>query len=207
MSKVKGKKHSTLIDMTAMSDVTVLLLTFFILTSNFIPKEPVQLSTPASVSEIKIPEANRLMILIDPQGRVFLNLDRPSTKIQVLEKIGKDYNITFTPKQIKSFVNQPNIGVPMGLMQKFLDMPMGDQDKALKEFGVPADSTNNQFKSWVLHAVAVNKELTGEDLTIAIKADKTTPYPKIRNVLSTLQDIKQNRYNLITSLKGMPSGF
>ena len=207
MPKVKGKKHSTLIDMTAMSDVTVLLLTFFILTSNFIPKEPVQLSTPASVSEIKIPEANRLMILVDPQGRVFLNLDRPSTKIQVLEKIGKDYNITFTPKQIKSFVNQPNIGVPMGLMRKFLDMPMEDQDKALKEFGVPTDSTNNQFKSWVLHAVAVNKEPTGEDLTIAIKADKTTPYPKIRNVLSTLQDIKQNRYNLITSLKGMPSGF
>lgn len=207
MSKVKGKKQSTIIDMTAMSDVTVLLLTFFILTANFIPKEPVQLSTPASVSEIKIPEANRLMILIDPQGRVFLNLDRPATKIQVLEKVGKDYNITFTPKQIKAFVNQPNIGVPISLLPKFLDMDMEDQDKALKEFGVPADSTNNQFKTWVLHAIAVNKELTGNDLTLAIKADKTTPYPKVKKVLSTLQDIKQNRYNLITSLEGMPAGF
>lgn len=42
--------------MTAMSDVTVLLLTFFMLTSTFVKKEPVQVFTPASVSEIKIPE-------------------------------------------------------------------------------------------------------------------------------------------------------
>lgn len=202
MSKVKGKKHSTFIDMTAMSDVTVLLLTFFMLTSTFIPKEPVQVATPASVSEIKIPEANRLLILIDPKGRVYLNLDRPSDKIQVLEKIGKDYNLTFTPKQIQSFVNQPNIGMPMGLMSKFLDMPVDEQDMALKQFGVPTDSTNNQFRRWVLYATSVNK-----DLTIAIKADQTTPYPKIKNVMTTLQDLKQNRYNLITTLKGMPSGF
>ena len=54
------------IDMTAMSDVTVLLLTFFMLTSTFVKKEPVQVFTPASVSEIKIPETNILQILVDP---------------------------------------------------------------------------------------------------------------------------------------------
>ena len=36
MARVKVKKQSTFIDMTAMSDVTVLLLTFFMLTSTFI---------------------------------------------------------------------------------------------------------------------------------------------------------------------------
>lgn len=44
----KIKKKSTFIDMTAMSDVTVLLLTFFMLTSTFIQKEPVQ-GEPAAV--------------------------------------------------------------------------------------------------------------------------------------------------------------
>ncbi|WP_290090695.1 biopolymer transporter ExbD, partial [Duncaniella muris] len=39
MGKVKMKRKSTLIDMTAMSDVTVLLLTFFMLTSTFLQKE------------------------------------------------------------------------------------------------------------------------------------------------------------------------
>ena len=53
MGRAKIKKKSTFIDMTAMSDVTVLLLTFFMLTSTFVKKEPVQVFTPASVSEIK----------------------------------------------------------------------------------------------------------------------------------------------------------
>ena len=68
MSKIKVARKSTLIDMTAMSDVTVLLLTFFMLTSTFVKKEPVEVTTPASVSEIKIPETNILQILIDPNG-------------------------------------------------------------------------------------------------------------------------------------------
>ena len=63
------------IDMTAMSDVTVLLLTFFMLTASFVKKEPVQVVTPASISEIKIPETNIMSILVDPGGRIFMRLD------------------------------------------------------------------------------------------------------------------------------------
>ena len=51
MGRAKIKKKSTFIDMTAMSDVTVLLLTFFMLTSTFVKKEPVQVFTPASVQK------------------------------------------------------------------------------------------------------------------------------------------------------------
>lgn len=53
MGRAKIKKKSTFIDMTAMSDVTVLLLTFFMLTSTFVKKEPCRCLL-ASVSEIKI---------------------------------------------------------------------------------------------------------------------------------------------------------
>ena len=42
MGRVKQNKKSTFIDMTAMSDVTVLLLTFFMLTSTFLAKAPYQ---------------------------------------------------------------------------------------------------------------------------------------------------------------------
>ena len=45
MGRAKIKKKDTFIDMTAMSDVTVLLLTFFMLTSTFVKKEPVQVTT------------------------------------------------------------------------------------------------------------------------------------------------------------------
>ena len=42
---------------------------------------------------------------------------------------------------------------------------------------------------------------TNADLRIAIKADADTPYSVIKNVMNTLQDLRENRYNLITSLK------
>lgn len=38
MSRAKIQKKSMFIDMTAMSDVTVLLLTFFMLTASFVKK-------------------------------------------------------------------------------------------------------------------------------------------------------------------------
>lgn len=64
MGKIKVKRKSTLIDMTAMSDVTVLLLTFFMLTSTFLQKEPTQVVTPPSVSEDLVPESNLVQVLV-----------------------------------------------------------------------------------------------------------------------------------------------
>lgn len=74
MGKVKIKRKSTLIDMTAMSDVTVLLLTFFMLTSTFLQKEPVTVETPSSVQEQKVPTSNVVNVLVSPQGQVFLSV-------------------------------------------------------------------------------------------------------------------------------------
>ena len=196
MGRAKIKKKSTFIDMTAMSDVTVLLLTFFMLTSTFVKKEPVQVFTPASVSEIKIPETNILQILVDPQGKIFMSLDKQPDMKAVLEKMGEEYGVDFTPEQEKKFVTASTFGVPMRSMQKFLDLPTEQQDKLLKNEGIPCDSTDNQFKSWVRNARQVNP-----DLRIAIKADASTPYAVIKNVMSSLQDLRENRYNLITSLR------
>ena len=198
MGRAKIKKKSTFIDMTAMSDVTVLLLTFFMLTSTFVKKEPVQVFTPASVSEIKIPETNILQILVDPQGKIFMSLDKQPDMKAVLEKMGEEYGVDFTPEQEKKFVTASTFGVPMRSMQKFLDLPTEQQDKLLKNEGIPCDSTDNQFKSWVRNARQVNP-----DLRIAIKADASTPYAVIKNVMNSLQDLRENRY--IKSLFGCKS--
>ncbi|MDD3039345.1 biopolymer transporter ExbD [Bacteroides sp.] len=197
MGRAQIKKKSTFIDMTAMSDVTVLLLTFFMLTSAFVKKEPVTVNTPASVSEIKIPEKNVLQILIDPAGKVFMSLDKQQDMQAVLESMGNEYGIKFTPEQEKKFIISPTFGVPIGSMKQYLDLPEDQQDKILKNEGIPCDSTDNQFKSWVRNARAANA-----DLRIAIKADASTPYSVIKNVMNSLQDLRENRYNLITTLKG-----
>ena len=182
--------------MTAMSDLTVLLLTFFMLTSTFIQKEPIQVSTPASVMEIKIPETDILQILVDNDGKVFMSMDKQEDRVAVLEKMGEEYGITFTPEEVNKFRLAPSFGVPIGQMRSFLALPEDEQDKILKDYGIPTDSTDNQLKSWVKNA-----RLQNRDLRIAIKADQATPYPIINTIMTSLQDIRENRYNLITTLK------
>ena len=200
MGKAKIKRKSTFIDMT-MSDVTVLLLTFFMLTSTFIKKEPVQVMTPASVSDIKIPETDILQILVEPSGKIFMSLDKQPDMAAVLDKMGEEYGIVFTPEQEKKFVIASTFGVPMQMMSNFLNLSLEEQDKVLKSMGIPCDSTDNQFKSWIRNARVVNP-----DLRIAIKADADTPYSIIKNVMNSLQDLRENRYNLITALKSSPEG-
>ena len=200
MPKLIVKRKSTFIDMTAMSDVTVLLLTFFMLTSTFIQKEPVVVTTPASVSEIKIPETNILSILVDTDGKVFMSMDKQEDKANVLKKLGQDYGISFTDKEIYEFSLLPSFGVPI---QKhagnLLNLPILRTRPVDANYGIPADSTNNQLRHGSQHAREVNR-----DLVIAIKADQQTPYPKIKNIMNTLQDLRENRYNLITTLKNVP---
>ncbi|VBB46430.1 Biopolymer transport protein ExbD/TolR family protein [uncultured Paludibacter sp.] len=197
MPKIKVKRKSTFIDMTAMSDVTVLLLTFFMLTSTFLKKEPVQVKTPGSVSEIKIPEQNVLSILISPKGQVFLDLDKPEDRIAVLEKMAAEYDVALTDKEKKDFSIGTSFGVPMANFKQFMALKSEEQDKILMNYGVPTDSTDNQFKGWVKFA----REVKGKDMVIAIKSDQDTPYSSIKNVMNTLLDLDENRYNLITSLR------
>ncbi len=196
MAKVKIKKQDTFIDMTAMSDVTVLLLTFFMLTSTFVKKEPVQVYTPSSVSEIKIPETDILSILVDKDGHVFMSFDKQNDQRAVLEAVGEEYGMTFTPTEAKKFSIQSTFGVNIKQMKSFLGLPEEKMDEVLKNQGIPTDSVDNQFKVWVKKAREVNPELR-----IAIKADQATPYKVIKDVMNSLQDLKENRYNLITSLK------
>ncbi len=196
MARAKISKKSTFIDMTAMSDVTVLLLTFFMLTSTFVRKEPVTVTTPASVSEIKIPETDILQILVDDNGKIFMSLDKQQDMRAVLEGVGNEYGVTFTPAEIQKFIVAPTFGVNIRSMKQFLALPSDKQDEILKNEGIPCDSIDNQFKAWIRHARAANS-----DLRIAIKADQDTPYSVIKLVMSSLQDLRENRYNLITSLK------
>jgi biopolymer transport protein ExbD len=203
MGRAQIKKKNVFIDMTAMSDVTVLLLTFFMLTSHFVKKEPVQVSTPKSISQIKIPEKNVMSILIDPKGRVFMGLDRKEDMAEVLKTMGQENNITFTDKEVNDFSIMPTFGVPIKVMKRYLDMKTGDQDAFLgsqENPGIPSDSLNNEFKEWVKVCRDQNPELT-----IAIKADQKTPYAVIKKVMNSLQDLRENRYNLITDLKEDPN--
>lgn len=196
MPKVKIQRKSTVIDMTAMCDVAFLLLTFFMLTSNFTKKEATAVNTPSSISEIKIPERNIMLILVDAKGKVFFGIDGQDNRIALLEKMGTVYNIPFDKNELKEFSLINSFGVPMNRMKAFLALKPEERDNPAAALGIPCDSIDNQFKNWVSAARSISTEYR-----IAIKADQSTAYPIIKKLMGTLQDLKENRYNLITSLE------
>ena len=207
MPKVKVKRKSTAIDMTAMSDVTVLLLTFFMLTSTFVEPEPVQISVPSSVSEIKIPENNVLQILVENDGRIFMGIDGPSIRVAMLRDVAEQYGYEFNDQQLVNFQETAFFGVPLSQLGALLNLPFDEQEKIMvaQGTGIPCDTTanpSNEFKAWVKAARKANR-----DVRISIKAAYNTPYSEIHKVMSSLQDIRENRYNLITTLKSVAGDF
>ena len=202
MGKVKIKKSAVWIDMTPMSDVMVLLLTFFMLTSTFVKNEPVKVNTPGSVSEIKVPENNVLSILVDKQGKIFLNMDKPGDMQTILESMCDQYGITLTAKQIETARKSNGIGVSMNDIQELLSQSEAKVNDYQKDKGIPTDSIDGKMSEFQLWVKAVRDNLAdGSDTKIAIKADENTPYKVVKKLMSELQDMNENRYFLITSYK------
>jgi biopolymer transport protein ExbD len=75
MPRIKKKRVNVAIDMTPLVDVAFLLLTFFMLTTQFKPPEEVDIILPLSHSEIKLPESNTMMIQVSKDGKIFLGFD------------------------------------------------------------------------------------------------------------------------------------
>lgn len=198
MGKVKIKKKSIWIDMTPMSDVMVLLLTFFMLTSTFVKNEAVKVVTPGSVSEIKVPENDVLSILVDKRGKVFLGMDKPGDMEAVLGTMASQYGVSLTGTQLKKVRTAANVGVSMTDMSEFLNLDDHQMNSYQQDKGIPTDSIKgdkSEFQNWVEAA----RDLKGKDMKLAIKADENTPYKVIKKVMSELQDMDENRYYLITS--------
>ena len=200
MGRFKVKKQDTFIDMTPMSDVMVLLLTFFMLTATFVKDEPVKVNTPGSVSEIKIPANNLLTIFVEKNGKVFMTMDSPDGLRKLANAMNDAGKLSLTPEEVEVFAQASTFGTPLNTMKGWLASDVKNEllTKS-KEAGIPCDSVNNELKTWVSTA----REACGESMRVAIKADKSTSYAVIKRVMDSLREIEENRYNLITSLKGV----
>ena len=75
MPKHKKKRLGTRIDMTPMVDVALLLLTFFMMTTQFKPPEDVEVIIPASHSQFKLPESHIMMVYVNKEGKIYLGVD------------------------------------------------------------------------------------------------------------------------------------
>jgi len=90
MSKIKKNRVSIGIDMTPLVDVAFLLLTFFMLTTQFKPQEDVQIDLPSSQSPAKLPESDVMTIYVDKNDSLFLGF----TSQPMMESFfGADYKL------------------------------------------------------------------------------------------------------------------
>ncbi|HEY1031314.1 MAG TPA: biopolymer transporter ExbD [Flavipsychrobacter sp.] len=206
MPKLKMPRKSTHVDMTAMCDVAFLLLTFFMLATKFKPDEPVTVTTPNSISEIPLPDADIMMITVDPKGRIFFSVDNPKVREDLINDMDEYKKLGLTDAEKRAFAVGASVGVPFSQLKSYLAADPTQQ----KEFdktatGIPTDTTveseKNELAAWIRTARNANPKLR-----ITIKADADAGYPDIKKIISTLEGWKIFKFNLITGLKAVPPG-
>ena len=184
--------------MTPMSDVMTLLLCFFMLTSTFLTPEPVKVNTPSSVSEVKVPENDVLNILVSPEGNIYVGSENKNTMVAMMETVTDKFGVQLNGTQIKHFKEDAMIGAPMALFADYLNLDTEKMGEEIQKLSIPLDSIDggkSEFQEWVSAARDANP-----DIRLAIKADAKTSYGVIKKMMSELQDMNENRYQLITNL-------
>jgi biopolymer transport protein ExbD len=199
MGKIKLAVTSPRIDRTPMVDLFFLLLIFFILTATFRAQEAVTVNTPNSISQTPTPSTHIITLLISKDDKVYFNVDNGSDSSEhirgkVLQAIGSQYQIKFTPAEIKKFEGLASFGLPVVKIKDWINA--SDQkvrDKIVQD-GIPVDSTDNQLMMWIRFARTYNSQIE-----VAIKGDGAANYPIVKRVIDILQDNNVNKFNLTTN--------
>jgi biopolymer transport protein ExbD len=135
MPKFRKPRTGVRVDMTPMVDVAFLLLTFFMLTTQFRPPEEVQIVLPSSHSAIKLPEKDVMHVSLSKDGRIFLGFDSPALMEKIFGKgAGLRSEIEVTVKELPGLLINARISNP-----KLRTVVKGDADA---EYGVTEDVMN-----------------------------------------------------------------
>lgn len=195
------KRTNTRIDMTAMCDVSFLLLTFFVLTSTARLPEVHPVDLPASTKETKIPTEDIITLTIGDEN-VFVGIAGREDKKDILRRMGREYNISFTEDEIEAFANLENFGLDIRELKNLLNKPAGERMKPQFHEGIPfKDSTNNQLSSWVRNARESSWQRKESFIKVAIKGDAEEQYGTVKEIVDILQKQRQNRFYLVTGLR------
>jgi biopolymer transport protein ExbD len=207
MPRIKPKRSTPRLDMTPMVDLAFLLVTFFMLTTQFRPDEAVAVDVPPSTANLIIQDKDLLTITVSREGGVYLDMstnkdqtDQTSFRVKWAQKMDEDYKIGLTDAELNAFAYSGSFGFPLNQFKNYLDAS-GPERKALNT-GVQVDTTTtNELSHWVLNA-----RLANPNLQVAIKGDRDSDYKVFKNVVNTIKEPPLNvkNFSLITSLAAGP---
>ena len=132
MPKIKKHRLGVSIDNTPLVDVGFLLLTFFMLTTQFKPPEEVQIILPSSHSVFNLPESNIMAITISKDNRIFLGFDSQKMMAKLFGEENKlRLAVEVTTKELPDLLVRARIANP-----KLRTVVKGDKDS---EYGIAED--------------------------------------------------------------------
>jgi biopolymer transport protein ExbD len=205
MPSVKLPKKSTDTDMTPFVDVAFLILSFFMLATKFKPPEPVEITTPNSVSTDKIELKNAIVVSWDKTGRVFFDVTSkdPELKYKLISNLNTTRKLGLTEQEMKNYKGSGALGVPFSQMKQILAYAPNEQAK-INQPGIPVkDSASNELAYWIRDAVTL---MAGEKVDYMIKGDNLSKYPDFKNVLSAFTRNDIYKFKMVTSPEGAPVG-
>lgn len=113
MPKIKKKRVGYKIDMTPMVDVAMLLLTFFMMTTQFRPSSEAQIELPSSHALYKMPESDIMIVSVNREGRTFLGVDSPALRAQLFGEANRlRPEVEVDRKQLHDLLIQARISNP-----------------------------------------------------------------------------------------------
>jgi biopolymer transport protein ExbD len=192
MAQKKVKRRRPEIDMTPMVDLGFLLVTFFMMTTQFAPTDLVTVTVPHAATEQKLPESNIATILISDTGTVYFRMDGTRNQKALGNNLNVAFGLDLSEEDIDKFSRMTGYGIPLSGIKAFLQMPETERKEDAQP-GIPVYEDRNELGEWLMYARIANP-----NARMVIKADKKTPYHVVKDVMNTLQAHNINRFGLIT---------
>lgn len=206
MPSVKMPRKSTATDMTPFVDVAFLILSFFMLATKFKPPEPVEITTPNSVSTKALPENDAILVTLDSAGRVYFTMQAekdPMLKYTVIKNMNDTRQLGLTEAEMKNFVKTTSVGVPFSQLKQLLAIPAEDQ-RNVKQAGIPIkDSASNELTYWIRDAVSA---FAGKKINYLVKGDNNAKYPQFKEILNSFKRNDIYKFQLVTAVEDVPAG-
>ena len=202
MGRAKLPRKSTSIDMTAMCDVAFLLLSFFILTTKFKPSEADAVTIPKSVAAKVAPSKDIVQVIIDKDGKVFLEMDDEEIKENIATALNGSKNLGL---DVKAFRKTPFFGAPFGALKAFIALPE-DQRKGNLLPGIPVkDTANNELTEWMAQVRAAYAA-TSKKPNLLLKGDNLAKFPAFKSVVTAFKKNDFLKFQMVTTPEGIPVG-
>jgi maltodextrin utilization protein YvdJ len=140
--------------------------------------------------------------LVSPEGNIYVGSENKNIMNEMLATVTDKFGVDLTGAQLKHFKDDAMIGAPLSVLPSYLSLEPDKMAEEIQKLSIPLDSIDggmSEFQEWVKAARQANP-----DLRIAIKCDGETSYAVVKLMMSELQDMNENRYQLITTLNTKP---